>query len=251
MRIIILAAGRGERLLPLTLNTPKSLLEVRDGVTVLESQLRNTRVAGIEDVVIVCGYRVEQIEAKIKMYQDEWGMRIKVIYNPFFDVSNNLVSLWFAREEMNDDFIIVNGDDVFDDKVVPGLLAADRGWEICMVIDRKPSYDQDDMKVTLRGTLVVRVGKDIASTEASGESIGMIRVIGRGRSLLRDKLDALVRTSEGKQVFYLHAFDQLMRAGWPVNFHEILPEQWSEIDFHPDLEAMRSKIRLSADFPVR
>jgi choline kinase len=178
-------------------------------------------------------------------------MRIRVVFNPFFDVSNNLVSLWFAREEMGEDFIIVNGDDVFDDKVVPGLLAVDPSKEICMVIDRKPSYDEDDMKVVLRGDLVVRVGKDIRPAEASAESIGMIRVVGRGRMVLRDKLDALVRTPEGKQVFYLHAFNLLMQSGWPVHFHEILPEQWSEIDFHPDLDVMRSKIKLSADFTVR
>jgi choline kinase len=251
MRVIILAAGRGERLMPLTLNTPKSLIEIRDGVTVLESQLRNIHTAGINEVVIVGGYRVEQIQAKIMMYQDELQMNIKVLYNPFYATTNNLISLWLAKNEMADDFIILNGDDVFDSDVLPGLLQEEASREICMVIDRKPTYEPEDMKVITQGERVIRVGKDIDAVEANGESIGMIRVTGKGRKVLAEKLESMVRREEGKKAFYLQAFCELMESGWPVYYHEILPQQWAEIDFHPDLQLVRCKIKLATDILMR
>jgi choline kinase len=246
MKVIILAAGRGERLMPLSQNTPKSLIESRDGVTVLESQLRCIHAAGITEVVIVGGYRVEQIEAKVLMYQQELSMRIRVTYNPFFNTSNNLISLWLARHEMDGDFVILNGDDVFDSDVLPGLLTQDASRDICMVIDRKDAYTGEDMKVHIRGDRVYRIGKTLAPDDANGESIGMIRVVGTGRKLLVEKLDHMVRKEESKRIFYLQAFNELMESGWPVFFHEIRPDQWSEIDFHPDLDLVRNQIRLHA-----
>jgi len=243
LQVIILAAGRGERLMPLTQNTPKSLIELENGVTVLESQLRNIHHAGIEKVVIVGGYRVEQIEAKVKMYQEEMRMDIEVLYNPFFQSSNNLVSLWFARWVMERDFIILNGDDVVGETVFPGLVQVDPQHEICMVIDRKDRYTTDDMKVRLEGDRVLKVGKKLTAEEVNGESIGMIRVRGSGRRVLRQKLDEMVRREEGKQVFYLQALQELMAEGWPVHYHEIQPDQWSEIDFHPDLEMVRRQLK--------
>jgi L-glutamine-phosphate cytidylyltransferase len=242
LQMLILAAGRGERLMPLTRNTPKSLIELQDGVTVLESQLRHIHAAGIQRVTIVGGYRVEQIEAKVKMYQDEFSMAIEVLYNPFFMTSNNLISLWIARWRMDEDFIILNGDDVFDEQVLPGLLAVDSSREICMVTDRKDRYTEDDMKVVIRGDRVLKVGKKLRPEETNGESIGMIRVIGAGRGHLRQKLDEMVRREESKNIFYLHAFQELMDEGWPVHYHEIRPDQWSEIDFHPDLEMVREQL---------
>ena len=121
MKAIILAAGKGERLWPLTRNMPKSLLEIGNGITMLENQILCLSESGIKEVFIVVGYRAEQIEAKIK-HLIEFNCEIKTIYNPFFDISNNLHSLWFAKEVMFEDFIIINGDDVLIPKVIKGLF---------------------------------------------------------------------------------------------------------------------------------
>ena len=100
MNVIILAAGKGERLFPLTKNTPKSLLEIKDGVTLLELQLRNISKCGIKDVSIVTGYLAEQIEAKIKAYSANFNLNVNIIYNPFYNTSNNLISLLMAKYKM-------------------------------------------------------------------------------------------------------------------------------------------------------
>ena len=147
MKAIILAAGKGERLMPLTSDTPKSLLELENGTTLLESQLITINKTVIDKVVIVTGYLTEKIESKVQRYSKEYNIDIQIIYNPFFDISNNLLSLWQARHEMESDFIIINGDDIFNDSVLFGLLEHDKNELITMVIDRKETYDEDDMKL--------------------------------------------------------------------------------------------------------
>lgn len=237
MKVIILAAGKGERLYPLTRNTPKSLLELGNGITVLESQLDNIKMCGITEVVIVGGYKVEQIEAKIKDYDNP---NTEIVYNPFYDVSNNLISAWMARYEMQGDFVLMNGDDVFHHRVLEGLLKNDA--EICMVIDRKDKYEDDDMKAVTEGNRVYKVSKEIPAEEANGESIGMIKFQGNGKKKFIATLEEMVRKRENLDVFYLAALQQIMDDAFPVHYFECSAEDWGEIDFHPDLKFIRENI---------
>ena len=238
MKVIILAAGKGERLYPLTRNTPKSLLDLGGGVTVIESQLENIRAAGVTDIVLVIGYRAEQIEAKIASIND---FNFSIVYNPFYDVSNNLISAWFAREHMSEDFILLNGDDVFESDVMAALLRSKH--PITMVVDKKERYDEDDMKVKIEDNRVVAVSKMIPLDEADGECIGMFHFRGRGREIMRDTLDRMVRYPHYHKVFYLAALQKIMDEGIPVHYSECGKDQWAEIDFHPDLSFIRNNIQ--------
>ncbi|MBN2070040.1 MAG: phosphocholine cytidylyltransferase family protein [Candidatus Krumholzibacteriota bacterium] len=237
MKVIILAAGKGERLYPLTKNSPKSLLELGGGKTVLESQLDHIVEAGIHDVTIVTGYKTEQIEAKII---DRTDPEISICYNPFFATSNNLISAWMAVRQTNENFVLVNGDDVFRPHVLSGLIESRH--DITMVIDRKEKYDSDDMKVVTSGGLVHKVSKQIGEEEANGESIGMIMFRGKGRGIILDTLEEMARKEENKQIFYLAALQNIMDKGYPVHYHECSREDWAEIDFHSDLSFIRKHI---------
>ncbi|MEM3449658.1 MAG: sugar phosphate nucleotidyltransferase, partial [Nitrososphaerota archaeon] len=150
MRAIILAAGKGERLYPLTRNTPKSLLEIGNGITLLENQIMALSKNGVKDIILVVGYKAEQIEAKIRDVGD-FNCNIETIYNPFYEISNNLISLWLATPKMDDDFLIINGDNVFVPEVIQKLLNVDNKKEICFLIDRKELYNEEDMKIIIMG----------------------------------------------------------------------------------------------------
>jgi len=117
MKLIIIAAGSGKRLWPLTKNTPKSLILLDDGTTILERQILNAVKSKLfNEIIIIVGYKHEQIEAKIVHYKNE--INISTVYNPFFDVSNTIVSLWTACCRMlEDDFMITNGDNIFREGV--------------------------------------------------------------------------------------------------------------------------------------
>ena len=242
MKAIILAAGKGERLMPLTSDTPKSLLELENGTTLLESQLITINKTVIDKVVIVTGYLTEKIESKVQRYSKEYNIDIQIIYNPFFDISNNLLSLWQARHEMESDFIIINGDDIFNDSVLLGLLEHDKNELITMVIDRKETYDEDDMKLIVENGRILEVSKKIPLKEANGESIGMIRVTGEAKGIMVDTMERMVRNKKNMQVFYLAMIQELINQGIVVGYHEISSKDWAEIDFHPDLEDIRKKI---------
>lgn len=237
MKAIILAAGKGERLMPLTKNTPKSLLELGNGSTVLESQLGNIKKCKIDDVVIVGGYKVEQIEAKIKDYD---ALNIRVVYNPFYDSSNNLISAWMAKYEMDDDFILMNGDDIFRPCVLEGLLEVKA--EISMIIDRKDKYEEDDMKVITRGNRVFEVSKEITPDKANGESIGIMKFQSTGIEKFISTLEKMVRNKKYLGTFYLAALQQIMTDGFPVHYYECSKDDWAEIDFHPDLKFIQENI---------
>ena len=242
MKAIILDAGKGERLMPLTSDTPKSLLELENGTTLLESQLITINKTAVDKVVIVTGYLTEKIESKVQRYSKKYNIDIQIIYNPFFDISNNLLSLWQARHEMESDFIIINGDDIFNDSVLLGLLEHDKNELITMVIDRKETYDEDDMKLIVKNGRILEVSKKIPLNEANGESIGMIRVTGEAKGIMVDTMERMVRNKKNMQVFYLAMIQELINQGIVVGYHEISSKDWAEIDFHPDLEDIRKKI---------
>ena len=241
MRAIIIAAGKGTRLYPLTKNTPKSLIEIGKGITMLESQLHSLRENQIKDVSIIVGYRAEQIEAKVKKYQNDFN--ISIVYNPFYDCSNNLLSVWMARHFMNEDFITINGDDIFKPEVIEDLLKSESN--ITMVIDEKEKYDDDDMKVVHKDGLVLKVSKKIPIAETNGESVGIIKFSGVGSKIYRNTLDEMVRNPDNRNVFYLHAIQNIIDKGFPVNYSQCEPDAWNELDFHPDLVMIKQYLKKS------
>lgn len=239
MKAILISAGKGERLYPLTKNTPKSLLEIGNGLTLLETQLHSLLENNIKDIVIIVGYKADQIEAKLKDYQKK--LNITTVYNPFYDISNNLLSVWMARYYMQDEFISINGDDIFTPEVVEKLLKSN--YDITMVIDEKKEYDDDDMKVIHKDGLILEVNKKINPQKANGESIGMIKFSNKGPSIYTSVLDEMVRIPENRNVFYLKAIQEIIDKGFKVNYSLCKETDWSELDFHPDLKLIRTYLK--------
>ena len=243
MKLFILAAGKGERLGPLTKNTPKSLMDFGDGTTILERQIDSAVQSGMfSEIVIITGYKAEQIEAKIKDYKPK--VRLKTVYNPFFEITNNLVSLWVAAGEMGDeDFVITNGDNIYFGDVFRAI-ANETENVIQLTVDHKPQYDDDDMKVSRDASgAITRVHKGIENREASAESVGLALVKGpRCRRLFVNKILQLVRNKEYLNRFWLEIFNSLIEDGVVISSAKIEPDDWQEVDFHPDVEVMKSII---------
>jgi L-glutamine-phosphate cytidylyltransferase len=242
MKIIILAAGRGERLMPLTRNTPKPLLDMGNGSTLLEEQIQRLRESGvIDEIVLVIGYLADQVEAKMKLYRT-MGVKIRTVFNPFYQVSNNLMSLWLAKHVLAEgDAMITNGDNIFAADVFRAL-AAESGDGITLSVCRKTDFTYDDMKVTLANDHIVRVSKDTDPRDAQAESPGLALVRGeRARLVFHDHLEALARDDENLGKFWLEAFNHLYRQGVAVKpwFFDAT-NRWQEVDFHPDVTKAKS-----------
>lgn len=238
MKAIIIAAGTGTRLYPITKDIPKSLVDVGQGLTLLETQLHSLKECGITDIVMIIGYRAHQIEAKLDDYRSDFNFEI--VYNPFFETSNNLVSVWMARHHFTDEFITINGDDMFNASVINDLMQSTH--PITMVTDVKSQYDDDDMKIISENGLVKRVSKKVPLDAANGESVGIIKFCGDGPEVYTEMLESMVRDPENLNVFYLKAIQNIIDSGHEVHFSQCEPDDWGEIDFHPDLELIREHV---------
>jgi choline kinase len=228
---IILSAGQGRRLLPLTKNLPKCLIRV-GGRTVLEWQLRMLASTGIHHVVVVTGFGAAEVERRLPKITPP-GMHVRTLFNELYDRADNLVSCAVASPEMAEDFLLLNGDTLAETSVVERLLASPE-VPIAMAIAEKGAYDADDMKVSRAGSRVTRVGKDLTADASHGEAIGFSLYRGRGPALFTNALDEILREPEGSRRWYLSAVSLLAGRGH-VQAVEIGDARFAEIDYLQDL----------------
>lgn len=230
MNLIVLAAGKGNRMGVLTRDKPKPLLNL-GGITLLERQLKSIKDSGVIDKTIyVIGYMGDAIEERlVKINADD----VMTVFNPFYDVSNNLVSLWFAKYYMNVDFAITNGDNLFEAAILRKLSFNRDG--IYLAVNKKSRYDNDDMKVTLKAGKIMRVSKLIYEGDADYESVGLAVVSGkRYREKFRGTLEKLVRSKDYLDKFWLEVFTALAKENITITPFQIEGE-WQEFDYHGDI----------------
>ena len=231
MKAIILSAGQGKRLLPLTERAPKCMLPVL-GRPLVGRQIDALMRCGVDDITVVVGFGAELVEAGLA---ERYGPgRIRALYNPFYTITDNLVSCWVARGEMEREFLLLNGDTLFDAAVLERLLAAPER-PITLAVSRKDQYDDDDMKVIRDGDRLLHVGKKLPRDDVNAESIGMMTFRSEGPSLFRDAMDRALRTPAALSQWYLSLIDALAKNG-SVYTQEVPATGWTEVDSPADLE---------------
>ena len=231
MKAIILSAGHGRRLLPMTANIPKCLLDIQ-GRTVVEWQIDHLIENSINDITVVVGYGASQVAALLNERYDP--KQVRTLYNPFFDVADNLATAWMAREELTGEFVLLNGDTLFEPAVLKRLLDSPVR-PITLARDHKSRYDSDDMKICLDGNRLVSIGKDLESDRVDGESIGMLLFREQGSRLFRDAIEQAMLTPAALQQWYLSVIDLLASEGhvWSQSVRGL---QWGELDYPVDLD---------------
>ncbi len=230
MKAVILSAGQGKRLLPLTADSPKCILPIL-GQTIIEWQIDELAKCGIDQVTVVLGYGADKVE---RILHSRYGAhRVRTIYNAAYAVSDNLVSCWSAHDEMNDDFILLNGDTLFEAAVLERLFGTG-DHPVTVVVSQKSEYDADDMKVELDGCRLVKIGKELIPDQVDGESIGMIMFRDQGPSMFRDAIQIALRDPSSQTKWYLSVIDEMARR-IPVWTCSINGLQWCEVDYRADL----------------
>lgn len=238
MKAIILSAGQGKRLLPLTETTPKCLLSIDADKPALEIQLQALAECGIQHAAIMVGFGAEKVESFLATCPVR-GIDITTRYNPFFAVSNNLATCWTAIPEMHGDFLLLNGDTLFEPSVLQRLLMAPSA-PIVLAIDRKAEYDEDDMKVSVRDEhRLMAVGKRLPPSQVNGESIGLMRFRASGAEAFRTALETAMREPASLQRWYLSVIDALADSS-RVEVASIEGLWWAEIDTPEDLAQVRA-----------
>jgi choline kinase len=233
VKTIILSAGQGRRLLPLTEETPKSVLPIGEK-SALGWQLAALEEAGASEVVVATGFHAEKIQAVVDAHNERGGMPVRTAFNPFYANCDNLGTCWIVRHEMNEPFVIINGDTMFEPEVYRRLLTTDDTHPITLVTNTKPQYDSDDMKVIAAAGALKRVGKMLQPEHVTHESIGMIRFNAAGAARFVQKIESLMQHESTLARWYLSAVDELA-ADKLVGICDITGLGWCELDDKDDL----------------
>jgi choline kinase len=234
MKAVILAAGKGTRLLPLTQDLPKPMVDVA-GRPLLLRIIDRLAAAGIvgTDVIVVTGYRQEVIRTRL----DQEGLgACRTVFNPRWEEWNNNYSLLVAREAVGgDDVLQIDGDVLFDGKVIPRMLAAPGPG--CLSIDVRDKLDTETMKVEADGEgRIRRISKQLDPRVAVGEYVGLTRLDAPLAHLVFAELERFPELGLTDE-YYEHAYHRLAGRGEGpfrvANVHDCVT---IEIDDRADLE---------------
>ena len=239
MKAIILSAGQGSRLGHLVDNGPKCLIDFH-GRTLLDRQLDTLEANGVHEAVVVTGFHDELVNAAVA--RRSRGPKVRTIFNPFYKVADNTGSLFMARDELAGDVLVWNGDTLVSDALMATVVRNSQSG-ICVTIDRKKAYDEDDMKVIRdEGSGRLRaIGKRIVEG-VNAESIGLLAFRNGGAERFREAIEKAMRTSEGTTIWYLRVIHHLAQNGevWTL---DISGEEWGEVDFPEDVASAEALVR--------
>jgi L-glutamine-phosphate cytidylyltransferase len=233
VHVIILAAGQGRRLLPLTADMPKALLDIA-GKPLIARQIEAFAEHGVRKFTVVTGYGADRMEEVLRAIAAAKGVAVETVFNPFYSVADNLASCWMARQAMTEDFIQVNGDNVFGADLVAKLLAAPKR-PVSVAVNTKASYDADDMKVILADGLVRDIGKALDASKVHAEANGFYVFRGDGVAAYVDILNRSMRDPAGLKQWFPSAIGSLARER-DVATISLDGSRWAEVDFPKDYE---------------
>ena len=184
MKVIILAAGKGTRLSPLTNDRPKCMVNLF-GKSLLEWQLQVFRNLGINDIIVVTGYKKELIK-----FED-----IKIIHNENFEDTNMIETLFCAEKEFDDNMIVSYGDIIFEADIVKKLIESneefsiivDKNWKKYWGIrNENPLDDAESLKIDQNGNITT-IGQKVSDiSEIQAQYIGLMKFQGKATSILRN-----------------------------------------------------------------
>lgn len=231
MKAIILAAGVGSRIRPLTDHCPKSLLTI-DGKTILEMMLSHIQDCGIREVVFVLGYLQDQIRDYVT--EQFPHLLTHYIINERYTETNTGYSLMLTRDiAEGSTFIKFDADVVFDINILKNLIGS--RYENCLCIDKNIDLDAEEVKVIVAGdNRVVRASKTVNPADAMGESIGIEKIGGEVSKLLFAELETMMKEKKNYQEYYEAAYEKLIAKNVPFYAMDITGLPWTEIDTQED-----------------
>ena len=235
---IVLAAGGGTRLRPLTDDLPKTLLEVDGSRSILEIALANLAEAGLTEAVIVVGHAAHAVDERLPDFASRYQLRLETIVNDKFDVWNNAYSLWLARDVFKESALLVNGDTVHPVDVERRLLEARGAAPIVVALDDTKKLAEEEMKVVLDSDgRLQRINKAIDPAAADGEYIGLTLIEPEAADRLSDALQSVYERDT--TLYYEDGYQQYADWGETIRTAPIGISNWVEVDNHDDLARAR------------
>lgn len=227
MTYIILSAGKGVNLQPLTLNHPKSLYKLDDKTTILQRLVRKIRKYDAEaEIVVVVGYMYKQIQKEL---EDD---NVKFVHNPFYSATSSMGSLWFAKDFLQrENVTIINGDIVASDKLMEDIVCQHTDYP-CVLLD-STHKDANKYNVQIQGDLVCVMSKNLTEFEGNYASITKLDAV--SSRFLLEQLNQMVN-EEMYNLFFEDAIVQMIfQKNFELYYKDIKDYKWTEVDCVDDL----------------
>jgi L-glutamine-phosphate cytidylyltransferase len=227
MKALILAAGRGTRISRHIDGKPKCTVPLDEKTTLIEYSIDLLRSRKVDGVIVALGYRGDVIRGLLS------GREVSFYENPFFDVTNSIASLWFAREELatTDRMIIMNGDVFLSEAALDLILSEDRSPVLFYDVNRREGADY---KFMCEGDRLVKYGKDLSLEETTGEYVGCATLSGDFIGDFSRRLDGLIR--EQRHSMWWEDVLYSMAAERPIIARDVEGAFWAEVDYIEDYE---------------
>lgn len=226
MKAVILAAGLGTRLRPITDSVPKCMVKV-NGDCIIDKQIRNLHDAGVEDICVVSGYKAEILRNHIK--NNFSG--VTIIENARYYETNNMYSLYLTRNFIcGDEFLLMNADVYMDGSIICGILDAPAGSYIA---SDQSQYLEESMKITVCDGIIDHISKKIVKADAYAVSIDVYRLSkDDGQKLFAEAIETIENLHDENSWTEV-ALDKIFSK---ASFRPyIIDGRWFEIDNHQDL----------------
>lgn len=232
MRAIILAAGVGRRLGDSIEERPKSLVDL-GGITLLGHLLDHLQALRVTPITIVVGHLSHQIEAAVKGREG-----VRTVFNPEYR-KGAVVSLWTAREELCDDVLIMDADVLCPIEMLQRLIGSSH--VNCFLMDSEAKDDGEAQMLMATKGRVHDIRRGVrGSYDASGESIGFLKLSGPAAETLRNLIDRAV--SSGRDgIEHEEVYPELM-AACEIGYETVEGLEWLEVDFPEDVACAREMV---------
>lgn len=223
MKVILLAGGRGTRIANLISDVPKCTLKI-NSVSIIRRTVEIFLKRGIE--VIVCtGYKSQLVINELD------GLNVRYYNNPFFAITNSVGTLWFAKQELNDDVFIMNADVFFDEQILNNLLNMNNS--VSIAVDKSRALVGDYCFSLDEENNIVKYGKTLSDSDKDCEYVGIISIKKEFLPLFLDKFNNLIE-NEQYNLWWENILYSLSDDGYKIKTIDCSDYFWSEVDTYDD-----------------
>lgn len=225
MRYIMMVAGKGSRLQPLTLKHPKSMFKLDKKTSLIKRMVTLIKKHDSDaEIIVVTGHMHKSIEDELD--------GVTFVYNPFYEVTNSIASLWFAKEYLDaDNLVLIDGDIVMSDELMENVVC--KPVEKATVLLDSSIKTDGDYNVQVSGDRVLVMSKELDSYY--GEYAGITKLDRQSALLMREEMEIMVEEGYYDQ-WYENALVQLIfKNDFKLYFKDICDYDWTEVDCVSDL----------------
>src|SRR3954471_19055858 len=226
MDALILAAGSGRRL---NHGRPKCLADL-GGRPLIDHQLQALTWAGVKRVVVAPRHQADAVREALPA-------GTPVVVNPDYAQTDSLYSFWLAREQVEEEVLVLNGDVLFHPVIARALVRRPRS---ALAYDSRSGRGEEEMKVIVRGGGLSAMSKKLAPERSCGENVGMVRLSGAATEAAFDAAGLLIAAGRS-QDWVTAAFSRIARTH-RIDCMDVAGLPWAEIDVPEDLDRARAQV---------